>query len=117
MPKRTGFQIKLTTAYVDIQYSNGIVKKGYVDISVDKDYIHIYFWRGTSWRWWQGSKSRISAKLSIKFNDLKHMITINNTNKVTFRRPKDYNQIKKKVIFYQLMNANDNKVEFQKRDK
>jgi hypothetical protein len=41
--RKTGFQISLTTTYIiDIEYSNGIVKKGYVNIDVDKDYIYIF---------------------------------------------------------------------------
>lgn len=101
---------------VDIYHSNNIVHNGYVEINIDKDYIKIYFDRGTSWRWWQGSKKDVSAKLSIKFNDAKHMITVNGINKIMFHKSEDYDLIRQKTIQYKLMNANDNRLDFDKRD-
>ena len=108
------FSIKLTTTYVDIEYSKGIVKKGSVAIDMHKGYVYIFFWRDKSWRWWRGSKSGASAKLTIKFNDAKHMITVNSSDKIIFHRPKDYNEIKAHAIYYKLMSKNDNQIEFRK---
>lgn len=110
-----GFSIKLTTTYVDIKHTNGLVKKGWFHITVDKNGIYIYILRDNNRIYWIGRKKGISAKLSVKFNDKKNMITINNSNKITFHNSKDYEKIKKKTIYYKLMDENDNKVEFKYR--
>lgn len=111
---KTGYIIK---DGVDIHHSSDIVKDGYVDIDIDKDYIKIDFWRDKSWRWWEGSKNGVSAKLSIIFNDKKHMITVNNINKIMFHRSEDYELVKSKSIHYNLMKADDNKIKFEKKEK
>jgi hypothetical protein len=101
---------------VDIYHSNNIVKDGYVDIDINSDYIKIYFWRDKSWRWWEGSKKGVSAKLSIIFNDKKNMITVNHINKIFFHRREDYELVKNKSMYYKLLNTGDNKIEFEKKE-
>lgn len=109
------YSIKLTTTYVDIKNSKGFVKKGWVNISISKDGIYIYISRDNNRIYWIGSKKGYSAKLSIKFNDNKKMITINNSNKIFFHNSKDYDIIKKKTIFYKHMKEDENSVVFQER--
>ena len=53
------------------------------------------------------------CKLSIKFNDAKKMITVNIANKIIIHSIKDYTKIKKKAIYYNYMNENDNRIEFK----
>jgi hypothetical protein len=110
-----GFSIKLTTTYVDIKYSKGLVKKGWFNISINKDGIFVYISKDKGRMYWIGKKKGYSAKLSIKFNDKKKMITVNNSNKIIFHKVKDYETIKKKTIYYKLMKENENSVSFQDR--
>jgi hypothetical protein len=109
------YSIKLTTTYVDIKNSKGFVKKGWISISISKDGIYVYISRDNNRIYWIGSKKGYSAKLSIKFNDKKKMITVNNSNKIIFHKVKDYEKIKKKTIYYKLMKENENSVSFQDR--
>ena len=110
-----GFRIDLTSTYVDIKNASGLMKKGKFTISISKKGIFVYISRDQGRMYWIGRKTGYSAKLSIKFNDKKQMITINNSYKITFHRPKDYETIKKKTIYYKHMQETDNKVEFSDR--
>ncbi len=110
-----GYRINLTTTYVDIKHSGGFVKKGFFSISIDKNGIFVYISRDNNRIYWIGRKEGKSAKLSVKFNDKKKMITVNNSNKIMFHRPKDYEKIKKKTIYYKLMKKDENSVAFQYR--
>lgn len=108
-----GYNIKLTTTYVDIKHSKGLVKKGWFSMSISKDGIYVYISRDNNRIYWIGSNKGYSAKLSIKFNDDKKMITINNSNKIMFHNSKDYEIIKKKIIYYKHMKEDENSILFE----
>lgn len=110
-----GFRIDLTSTYVDIKNASGLMKKGIFTISISKKSIFVYISRDQGRMYWIGRKTGISAKLSIKFNDKKQMITINNSYKITFHRPKDYETIKKKAIYYKHMKEDENNISFAYR--
>ncbi len=112
-----GYSINLTTTYVDIQHSKGFVKKGFFSISIDKNGIFVYISRDNNRIYWIGRKKGYSAKLSIKFNDKKKMITVNSSNKIMFHKAKDYETIKKKTIYYKYMKENENTVVFKERSR
>jgi hypothetical protein len=111
-PGNSGYKVQLTTKNVDIKYSTGLVKKGSFYISIDKNGIYIYIIRDNYRIYWIGRKEGESAKLSVKFNDNKKMITINNSNKIIFHNAKDYEKIKEKTIYYKLMKKDENIVVF-----
>jgi hypothetical protein len=115
--KRNGYDIKLTTTYVDIQHSKGLVKKGWFRISISKDRIFIYISRDNNRIYWSGNKKGNSDKLSIKFDDQKKLITINNSNKIKFYKSKDYETIKQKTIYYKHMKEDENNVVFQEKNR
>ncbi len=63
--------------------------------------------------YWIGRNNYLmSAKLIIKFNDNKKMITFN-SYKVIFHNIKHYSEIKHKSIYYKFMNNDDNIIEFK----
>ncbi len=111
------YSIKLTTTYVDIKNSKGFVKKGWISISISKDGIYVYISRDNNRIYWSGSKKGSSDKLFIKFNDKKKMITINNSSKIMFHKSKDYETIKKKIIYYKHMKQDENSVMFQEKNR
>ncbi len=113
--KKRGFNVKLTTTYVDIKHSKGLVKKGWFYISISKNSILVYINRDNIHIYWLCSKKGKSDKLSIKFNDDKKTISINNSSKITFHKAKDYETIKKKTIYYKYMKQHENKVVFQEK--
>ena len=43
------------------------------------------------------------------------MITVNSANKIIIHSMNDYTKIKQKAIYYKLMNANDNRIEFAEK--
>jgi len=108
----SGYSVKLPTTRVDIQYSKGLVQKGWIHMSISKNGIYVYISRDNDRVYWKGSKTGISSKLSIKFNDDKQMITINSSNKIIFHNYKDYEKIKQKTIHYKLMKEDENSVTF-----
>lgn len=112
--RMVGYNIELTTKYVDIKDYKGIVKKGWIKINITKNNIFVYISKDIYRVYWIGKKKGPSAKLSLKFNDKKQMITINNSNKIIFHRPKDYETIKKKTIYYKHMKADENIVNFKR---
>jgi hypothetical protein len=106
------FSQKYTTKNVIIKHSQGTVKDGWVNFSINKDSIYIYISRDNNRIYWIGRKKGLSAKLLITFSDTKNMITINKSNKIIFNKNSDYEKIKKKVIYYKHMKITENKVEF-----
>ncbi len=111
--KMNGFSRDLTTTYVDIQHSGGIVKRGRFHITIDDNSIFVYILRDNNRIYWIGRRTGNSAKLSLKFNDQTHTITVNTSNKITFHRAKDYEQIKQKAIHYNHMKEGENRIVFQ----
>ena len=110
------FRIKLTPSDVDMKYSQGIVKKGFLLIFISGKHISIFIYRkGKGYYEWIGAKRGKSAYLSLTFNDKKRIIRINNSNKLIFHTNKTYELIKRKVIIYKHMKNNKNNVEFQAR--
>jgi hypothetical protein len=108
------YKTKLTPSYVDMIYSKGVVRKGFLMIFISATHISIFIYRkGRSSYEWMGRKRGKSGKLLLKFHDDKRMISINSSNKLIFHRPKDYETIKKKTIIYKHMKANENTIEFQ----
>ncbi len=109
----SGFSLQLTTTYVDIQHSGGFVKKGFFHITIDKNTVYVYILRDNNRIYWIGRRNGNSAKLSLKFNDEKHMITVNTANRITFHRARDYKKIKEKALYYKQMEEDGNTVVFQ----
>jgi hypothetical protein len=110
------FRIKLTPFDVDMKYSQGIVKKGFVLIFISSKYISIFIYRkGKGYYEWRGAKKGKSVYLSLRFDDKRRTIRINNLNKLIFHTNKTYELIKRKVIIYKHMKNNENNVEFQAR--
>lgn len=109
------FKIKLNKSKADIYYKSDLQtsKNAWCNISISKDKIFVYLSRDKSRSYWIGSKKRKSCKLSIKFNDVKKMITVNTSNKIIIHSSKDYTKIKKKAIYNKYMNENDNRIEFK----
>ena len=110
-----GYSIRLTTKSVDLMHSRGQVTNGWIDFSIDKNRIFVYLSRDNNRIYWIGRKTGLSAKLSIKFNDSKKMITINTSNKIIFHHANDYEIIKKKTVYYKHMKSNENSVLFQNK--
>ena len=109
------FEIKLKKSKADIYYKSDLQtsKNAWCNISISKDKIFVYVSRDKSRSYWIGCKKGKSAKLSIKFNNSKKMITVNTANKIIIHSSKDYTKIKKKAIYYKYMNENDNRIEFK----
>jgi len=74
-------------------------------MSISKDGIYVYISRDNNRIYWIGSKKGYSAKLSIKFND----------NKIMFHNSKDYEIIKKKIIYYKHMKEDEYSIVFEER--
>jgi hypothetical protein len=107
------FSLKLTNKKIDIYSSSGLSDKGWVSFSIGPDSYYVYISRDGYSNYWIGKKNKnLSARLSVKYNDNKKMITINRTNKLIFHSEKDYEKIKNKTIYYKYMNENENKIEF-----
>ena len=109
-----GYNIKLTTKDVDIIPSNGKnIVDGWISISISKNsyFVYINNKNGNRVYWIGRIEHPISAKLTIKFNDKKSMITFN-SYKVIFHNPKQYNEIKQKSIFYNFINKDNNIIKF-----
>jgi hypothetical protein len=110
------FRIKLRPSDIDMKYSQGIVKKGFLLIFISSKHISIFIYRnGKSSYYWRAAKTGKSAHLSLTFDDKKRTISINNSNKLIFHTNKTYELIKRKVIIYKHMKKNENNVEFQAR--
>ncbi len=107
------FTCKFTTKDVEIKHSGGITNKGFVNFSISKNSFSVYISRDNNRIYWIGRTKGISAKLKIKFNDKKSMITINTSNKITFYNEKDYEKIKNKTIYYKHMDKDDDTVIFE----
>lgn len=106
------FQLKLTTKNVDIRSSSGLVQNGWINITIDKSGMTVYISRDKNRIYWIGQTTGNSAKLVIKFDDNKQMISINKSNKIHFHNVKDYNKLKQKTILYKHMKADENSVTF-----
>ena len=106
------FQLKLTTKNIDIHSSSGIVRNGWCNITIDKSGILVYINKDKTRIYWLGKTAGQGAKLTIKFNDDKHMISVNSSNKIVFHNIKDYNKLKQKTIFYKHMKEGENSVVF-----
>lgn len=111
------FSIKLTKSKADIYYKSALQTGSitWFSISISKDGVFVYISRDKSRSYWSGKKIGRSSKLSIKFNDKKKMITVNSANKIIIHSMNDYTKIKQKAIYYKLMNANDNSIEFAEK--
>jgi hypothetical protein len=110
------FRIKLTPSDVDMKYSQGIVKKGFLLIFISPKHISIFIYRKNKSHYsWRGAKRGKSAHLSLIFDDKKRFIRINNSNKLIFHKQNVYELIKRKVIIYKHMKNKENNVEFQAR--
>jgi hypothetical protein len=103
----------LKTKNVDIRSSSGLVQNGWISLTIDKGSMIVYISRDKNRIYWVGQTTGHSAKLTIKFNDDKHMISVNNSNKIVFHNIKDYNKVKQKAIFYKHMKEGENNVVFR----
>jgi hypothetical protein len=110
------FTKKFTTKQVDLRYSNGLVKNGWVQFSIEPNYCMVYISRDINRIYWIGRhKGKVSAGFTISFNDKLSIISINTSNKIKFHNEKDYLKIKEKMMYYKLMKPDENRVVFLER--
>jgi hypothetical protein len=102
-----GFQIKLTTTQMHVDKRSDV---DWVSISLSAGKCYVYISLNTRRVYWIGSRTGLSAALSVKFNDAKHQITVN-SYKIVIHSDNIYHKIKQKARYYRLL-ATDDAVRF-----
>ncbi len=116
------FYTKLSATKVDVKYVESKIDINLTTVSISMANTLIAFSiitdNGSHYHKYTGRKNGSyhgSLQLSVKFNDKQNMITIKKnvkSIKIKFHNAEDYDNIKKKVIYYKLMSQNDHSIQF-----
>jgi hypothetical protein len=110
----SGFKVRIPGKLIQVKNNVKEFDADWVSISLGKDSFFIYISLGgnsLSRVYWKGHRKGPSAKLLVKFNDNKHMITVN-SYKIIFNKENIYNKIKQKATYYKLFEDNTNYIKF-----
>jgi len=106
-----GFKIKIPGKLIQVKNNTKEFDADWMSISLGKESCYIYISLGESRVYWKGHRTAPSAKILIKFNDNKHMITVN-SYKIIILDENIYNKIKQKATYYNLLENNTNHIKF-----
>ncbi len=110
----SGFSIKIPGKQISVENNVKKFDADWASIHLSKNSCFIYISLGKNSLnrvYWKGHRTAPSAKMIVKFNDNKHMITVN-SYKIIIHKENIYNKIKEKASYYKLFENNTNYIKF-----
>ncbi len=111
---KIGYELELTTRYVDIISNKGQIEKGSFHIYINDKQVIVGLGTNliSSFGGWIGRKNGHSANFVLKFNDSKNMISVNKSYRFIFHNIKHYNSIKGRLVHYGYISSTDTQLKF-----
>lgn len=113
-----GFSIKIPKKLISVENNVKKFDADWVSISFDKERLFIYISLGGNSLnrvYWKAHRTLPSPKILVKFNDDKHIITVN-SYKIKIHKENIYNKIKEKASYYKLFEDNTNYIKFDEQN-